>query len=102
METKMPPGGAAARARQMGALSNLQHQKFTDDEIGTLLQTAASENGHNEYDSDDASLLRVVKRDYDKARKLPADLVGEITRATASAHEVWVKARAENDFKSIV
>src|SRR5262249_11135702 len=44
----------------------------------------------------------VVRRDYTKMRKIPADLVGELARATTLAHGVWVKARAANDFKAFV
>jgi carboxypeptidase Taq len=50
------------------------------------------------FDSDDASLVRVTRRDYDHARKLPADLVGEIARAGAMARPVWQKARQDSDF----
>ena len=35
--TYMPPGGAAARARQTATLSRLAHEKFTDPAIGKLL-----------------------------------------------------------------
>ena len=42
----------------------------------------------------------VAQRDYDKARKLPTELVAELSRVTARAHGIWAKARAENDFKS--
>ena len=35
--TYMPPGGAAARGRQMATLGRLAHEKFTDPAIGKLL-----------------------------------------------------------------
>src|SRR4051794_37720409 len=35
--TYMPPGGAAARARQLATLGRLAHEQFTDTVIGTLL-----------------------------------------------------------------
>jgi len=50
------------------------------------------------FDSDDASLVRVTRRDYEQARKLPAELVGEIARAGATSRPVWEKARAESNF----
>ena len=49
-------------------------------------------------DSNEASLVRVVQRDYDRERKLPTELVEEMSRTFALGHQVWVKARAEKDF----
>lgn len=95
-QTYMPPGGAAARAEQLSTLSKLSHELFTADTIGELLADLA-EAGFA-YDSDDASLVRVVQRDYDKARKLPPPLVEEMSRTFSLGQQVWTKARAEKDF----
>jgi carboxypeptidase Taq len=45
-------------------------------------------------------MVRVVKREFDLATKIPSALVEEKARLGAEAHEVWVKARATNDFKT--
>ena len=37
--TYMPPGGAAARGRQMATLGRLGHEKLIDPAIGKLLDT---------------------------------------------------------------
>lgn len=92
----MPPGGAEARAEQLATLNTLAHQMFTTDEIGTLLDDLAGANF--EYDSDEASLVRVARRDYDKARKLPPRLVEETSRTFSLGQQVWMRARAEQDF----
>ncbi len=102
MNTQMPPGGAEARAVQMSLLSRLTHEMFTANETGKLLEDAEKEVAGAAYDSYDASFIRTARRDYDRARKLPTELVSEITRVTALAHGVWAKARAENDFKSFI
>lgn len=100
MQTQMPPGGGEARARHLSTLQKLRHEIFTSDETGKLLEAAEKETGSAAYESDEASLVRVARRDYNKDRKIPAALIGELGEATALAHEVWVKARANNDFKS--
>jgi carboxypeptidase Taq len=100
MQTQMPEGSANARARHMTVMSKLVHELGTSDETLRLLQTATAELGTADYDSDDASLLRVSARDIEKARKLPADLVAELTRETTLAHSVWAEARKNNDFKA--
>src|SRR5262245_35158380 len=74
MQTKMPPGGAQARARQLGALSKLNHEKFTSDVVGKLIEEASREVGDADYDGEAASMVRVVRRDYTRMRKIPADL----------------------------
>jgi carboxypeptidase Taq len=92
----MPPGGAQARAEQLATLSKLAHEKFTTDEIGSLLEELVGAGF--DYDSDEASLIRVVRRDYDKARKLPPSLVEEMSRTFSLGQQVWTKARADRDF----
>lgn len=97
-ETYMPRGGAAARAEQRATLARLAHTMFVAEETADLLTAAEAECDGLPYDSDDASLLRYVRREYDQTRKVPAALVAEITRHGALAHEVWVEARRTNDY----
>jgi carboxypeptidase Taq len=91
-EIAMPPAGAEWRAGQRATLERLSHERFVDDRIGELLEAAAPATPLDE------DLLRVTRRDYDKARRVPADLVAEIVHAGATAREAWVRARAESDF----
>jgi carboxypeptidase Taq len=92
----MPPGGAEARAEQLATLSKLAHELFTTDEIGALLADLAGAGF--DPDSDEAALVRVAQRDYDKARKLPPALVAEMSRTFSMGQQIWTKARAEKDF----
>jgi carboxypeptidase Taq len=98
-ETYMPPGGIASRADQLTTLRRLAHVRFTADDVGGLLDELDGEVGGLPFDSDDASLVLVTRRDYDDARKLPSELVAEIARAGATARPVWQKAREDADFK---
>ena len=97
-ETYMPPGGVEHRADQLTTLGRIQHSRFTADDVGSLLDQVEGEVARLPFDSDDASLVRVTRRDYEQARKLPLELVGEIARAGATARPVWQKAREEADF----
>src|SRR5687768_16790307 len=77
-QTYMPPGGAAARAEQLATLGRLAHEALISDQIGELLEGALAEStGSSPGDSDENCLVRVVRRDYEKARKVPAALVAE-------------------------
>ncbi len=93
-QTFMPRGGAAARAEHLGCLSRMSHELFVADTTRTELEKAKAE-----AEGDDAILLRVVGRQLDLSTKLPTALVAEKSRLAAIAHEDWVKARANNDFK---
>jgi carboxypeptidase Taq len=99
-QVNMPPGGAGHRASQLSTLSRIRHEMFIAEETGRLLEAAEAEGAELAYESDDASLLRVTRHDYDLATKVPTDLVAELTRVTTLAHEAWTKARANNDYAS--
>jgi len=98
METQMPPKGAENRASQMETISRIHHQMFTADETAKLLDDAASEVDGEDYDSVEASMLRVVQKDFDDATKLPTEFVAAFSALTAKAHHSWKKARENADF----
>src|SRR5260370_1048472 len=79
-------------------ISPIAQRRFTTDEVGRLLDDAQAATAKLPFDSDDASLVRVTRRDYDQARKLPPELVAEIAHASASARPHWQKARHEANF----
>jgi carboxypeptidase Taq len=99
-QTYMPPGGAEARAEQSAVLSQLLHELFVADETGALLAASEADLQGADPDGDDVRMLAVIRRDYDLATRVPADLVAEIARHSTLAHDIWVRARAANDFVS--
>ncbi len=98
-QTYMPPGGSAARAEQSATLQKIVHEMFVAAETGRLLDVAASEVSPLDPDSDDARLVSVVRHDYEKLRKVPAELVAEIARVTGLAVDVWTEARRVSDWQ---
>ena len=98
----MPPLGTESRAESLATLGRIIHDRFTDPEIGRLLERLAPLEESLPYDSDDASLIRVTRRDYDKACRVPTELRVEMTRAAASGHHAWVEARRNDDFASFL
>ncbi len=99
--TYMPPGGAAARGRQMATLRRLSHEKFVDPAIGKLLDELVPYEERLDYDSDEASLLRVTRRDYERATKIPSEFMAEVTSHTSESYQVWTEARPANDFERV-
>lgn len=96
--TYMPPAGAAARGRQMATLSRLAQEKFTDPAIGKLLDELEPYAEDLPYDSDEASLIRVTRRDYERAIKIPPSFTAEFYEHTAISYSVWAEARPADDF----
>lgn len=99
--TYMPPGGAAARGRQMAALGRVAHEKLTDPALGKMLDDLQPFGESLPYDNDEAAIIRVAKKNYDKATKVPAELMGKMQEHSAAAYQVWAKARPENDFATV-
>ena len=80
-QTMMPPRGAELRAEALGTLARISHDLFVATETGRLLEAASTEvNGDGA--SDDARLIRRVRRQWDKATKVPTELATESMTAT--------------------
>jgi carboxypeptidase Taq len=97
-QTYMPPGGVEDRGFQLGTLSGLAHSKFISEEVGALLDELRSVRDTLDPDSDDACLIEVADREYQKASKVPSEYVTEWSRVTTNAHGAWEDARKKDDF----
>ncbi|EAQ03536.1 thermostable carboxypeptidase [Pseudooceanicola batsensis HTCC2597] len=93
-ETMMPPGAAEQRGEESAAISHVLHARRTDSRIGDWL--AAAEGA--EMTDAQAAMLRHIRRDFDRTRKVPATLAAEIARVTSVAQGRWAAARAADDF----
>ncbi|GAB4147464.1 MAG: carboxypeptidase M32 [Candidatus Promineifilaceae bacterium] len=99
--TYMPPGGAPARGRQLALLGRLSQEKLTDPAVRRLLDDLRPYEESLPYDDDDASLIRVARRDYERAVKVPPAFLGEFYAHMADSYQVWTQARPQNDFATI-
>lgn len=98
-QTYMPPGGAEERGEQMATLAQLAHERFTSPEVGKLLEDLQAFADQLPPDSDEACLLRVTRRLYDKQTRLPASYVAEFAQVTTLAQTAWEQAKASDDFE---
>jgi carboxypeptidase Taq len=99
-QTMMPPRGVEARAAALATLGRLTHDMFVSDQTGRLLDAAAGDLDGYGPESDEASLVRVATRRWDKARRVPGELTAELAHAGSMGQEAWVRARADSDFPS--
>jgi carboxypeptidase Taq len=98
----MPALGTEARAESLATLGRIIHESFVSDEVGRLLEELRGYEESLPYDSDDASLIRVTRRDWEKARRVPTELRVEMTRAAARGHHAWVEARKNANFAAFL
>ena len=98
--TYMPRQGSSHRADQMALLARMCHELLTAPEIGELLQEIEGSNLVRPVDGVAATNVREIRRVYDRAVKLPKELVEEIARVSTRAQQVWQEARESNDFPS--
>jgi carboxypeptidase Taq len=99
--TYMPAGGAAARGRQAATLQRLAHEKLTDPAVGKLLDALRPLETSLPYDSDEASLIRVTRREYERETKVPSAFMAQFYEHVSASYEVWAKARPANDFGAV-
>ena len=97
-ETKMPPGGAEARAEARATLNRIAHELQVGPELGGLLEELRTFEEAHDFESFEASLVRVARRDYAKASRVPPDLRAELTRAGSLGYRAWLHARDQEDY----
>jgi len=91
----MPPEGAEARANVVATLTRITHERFVSDEVGRLLEELEGIE-----DETDAALVRLTRREYDRARRVPGELAAEMAHAAGVAVAAWDKAKAASNFAS--
>ncbi|MBX3358131.1 MAG: carboxypeptidase M32 [Phycisphaeraceae bacterium] len=96
-ETYMPESGAATRADQHALISRLVHERDTAPRLGELI-AACEADASILADESAAANIREIRRDYDLATKLPADLVSEMARTASQSQQAWKEARAKSEF----
>ncbi len=97
-QTYMPSAGAEGRGHQIATLEKIAHNKFTSDQVGQLIEDLVADLKQLDPDSDDACLIKVSDREYKKQTRVTSEWVENFARETTVAHQVWEKARSENNF----
>ncbi|MEF8937649.1 MAG: carboxypeptidase M32 [Halovenus sp.] len=92
-QVMMPPGGTPARSKQSSTLSTLQHELLTDEQLGEWLGEL-----DGAVDDEKQAVVREVRRDHERANRVPEDLVERISEASSEALPVWEEAKEEADF----
>ncbi len=99
--TYMPEKGAAMRGRQLATMGKLAHEKFVNPTVKSLLQSLEGYGESFAYSSYEASLLRTVKKEFEREENLSPQFVTTVLEHQAACYDVWIKARAQNNFSMV-
>jgi carboxypeptidase Taq len=94
-ETYLPQKGSTIRGRQIATLSEIAHQQFTDEKIGSLLQQLLSTDNLQPKQKINVQLSL---DDYTKATKLSSSFVRQMSETVNKSFHAWIQARKENSF----
>jgi carboxypeptidase Taq len=90
----MPGEGAGARAKQLGVLARITHERATAEELGDWL----GELDGAELSELDRDVVRLARRDWERARRVPDELAVDLAKASTAGQDSWQLARARDDF----
>ena len=98
-QTGLPPKADSYRCQQMTFFAGEIHRRQTDPSYGELLNALQDSPLVSQAESDEATVVTQLKRDYDRNVRVPEDLVKELTQATAESNRIWVNARKQDDYR---
>ena len=96
--TVAPKDTSAGRGVALGILAGEMHKLFANPGVGELLDFLDSRR--DELDPVTAREVTVLRRDYSKTARIPADEYMEYAMLTNEASDVWHRAKENNDFES--
>ncbi len=97
-DTNMSPDGNEFKAEVLELLGGYIQKQSTSKKFERLLKAAESDK--TLLTEAQKRALKLWRRDFDRAKKLPLSFVKKITRVTSKAQTAWVAARDENSFKA--
>ncbi len=96
-ETQMPPDGIDGRSEQISLLKGYIHDLKSSAEMGAAL--SAIEEGKLAVTDAQRALIRIYRKEYDDAVKVPKSLILQLSDAESKGQNAWVFARKNNNFK---
>lgn len=96
-EVQMPEEGVKARSRQLSTLARIEHRTLASDELHDQIGQLEGE----ELDDEQEAVLREVKREHERAREVPTELLQEIARKESECLDTWKEAREKDDFSIV-
>jgi carboxypeptidase Taq len=98
LETNAPNNAFEYRSKALGELMESLFRMSVSDQMGEFLDYFSKKENYDELSEIDQAMVRVTKKDFDKFKKLPPQLIRQLAETTSKAGHFWKKAREENNF----
>ena len=98
-ETYLPPKGNDFRGQQIATLSEIAHDQFTNEALGSLLLEL---NSKDDLSPTEKRNVQLSLEDYNRNKKLTSSFVRQMSEAVNRAYHAWAKARSANSFSTFL
>jgi len=96
--TYMPPMGAEERSEQSAIISRFVHERIISDEFWKHIENLSKQINFDRLSNKDKIVVTRLKKDVEKARKVPIDFVERAAKVTTLAYPAWQKAREKSNY----
>jgi len=94
-ETNLPPDGVDERSEQLALLGGIIHDLQTSPFLGPLTESLSEATLATDADR---ALVRLHRREADRASKIPKEFVERHARLVGQGQAAWASARKNSDF----
>lgn len=99
LRTGAPKKGVPGRAKVIGMLSSEAFALSTSEEMEGYLKYYSDMENYKKLDKVWKAVVLDCKKEFDRFKKIPADMYKEYVILTSEAESVWEEAKNENDFQ---
>lgn len=97
--TYMPKMGTEDRSEGIALISRTIHERVISDKFWKNIEILSNSKNFEILTEKDKSVVNRLRKDVEKARKVPSDFVEKMAKTTTIAYQAWEEARSKNDFK---
>lgn len=98
METNVPKLGQEAHVEALTHFSSKAFEMSTADKMGEMLDKLAVPEEYEALDDTWKFIVRRMKRDFDRNKRIPVEVYTEFVRAQAESGNAWREAKNASDF----
>ncbi|MFD2612121.1 carboxypeptidase M32 [Paenibacillus gansuensis] len=98
LRTGAPRKGAETRSEVIGELSSDMFKLQTSEELGKLIDALSEPGAYEQLKELDRKILAETKKEYDRSKKIPAELYQEYVVLTTHAETLWEDAKHNSDY----
>ena len=98
MRTGMPKGGFEKHADAVAYFSTEQFQMSVAEELGNLLDGLMMPEEYENLDSTWKFIVKKMKTEFDKNKRIPAEVFEKYVRAQSEAERSWEEAKNKSDY----